>query len=131
MRKFGLLLCFLLTVPLTAQQGMLPLAPLADTLTPRAFRQQFRAGDLYLQPSDLTTIRQKLAAKDPVITAQVTNLRQQASAMLESPLLDRNVIGRRLLGTSHEALRRITTLALLHQLEPNPVALTSTYKNPA
>ena len=53
-------------------------------------------------------------ATDPVLDAQLRMIEQQAEALLDQPLLERKVVGRRMLKVSRTALQRITTLALAY-----------------
>ncbi|MBV6640629.1 MAG: heparinase II/III family protein [Cyclobacteriaceae bacterium] len=56
---------------------------------------------------------------DPVIKNMFEALKLNAAEIMEQPLLTRNVIGRRLLGTSREMLYRMNTLGMVYRLEPD------------
>ncbi len=56
---------------------------------------------------------------DPVIKNMFEALKLNAAKIMEQPLLTRNVIGRRLLGTSREMLYRMNTLGMVYRLEPD------------
>lgn len=56
---------------------------------------------------------------DPVIKNMFEALKLNAADIMEQPLLTRNVIGRRLLGTSREMLYRMNTLGMVYRLEPD------------
>lgn len=60
---------------------------------------------------------------DPVIKNMFEALKLNAAEIMEQPLLTRNVIGRRLLGTSREMLYRMNTLGMVYRLEPDPKIL--------
>ena len=56
---------------------------------------------------------------DPVIQNMFEALKLNATEIMKQPLLTRNVIGRRLLGTSREMLYRMNTLGMVYRLEPD------------
>lgn len=60
---------------------------------------------------------------DPVIKNMFEALRLNAAEIMEQPLLTRNVVGRRLLGTSREMLYRMNTLGMVYRLDPDPKIL--------
>jgi hypothetical protein len=72
---------------------------------------------LILTPEVETVVRQKLDAGDQVTTKGLRLLHQSADRMLDLEPLAFRKTGRRLLGVSREALRRLTTLALVYRFE--------------
>jgi hypothetical protein len=72
---------------------------------------------LILTPQVEYTIWNKLDSDDTVIAMGLELLRHNAESMLEMEALTRIQTGRRLLGVSREAIRRLTTLALIYRLE--------------
>ncbi len=72
---------------------------------------------LILMPRVEYTIWNKLDSGDTLIAMGLELLRHNAESMLEMEALTRIQTGRRLLGVSREAIRRLTTLALIYRLE--------------
>jgi len=72
---------------------------------------------LILTPEMEYTLWNKLDSGDTLVTQGLQLLMQHAESMLELDPLVRQLRGRRLLGVSREAVRRLTTLALAHRFE--------------
>ncbi|MEN8201065.1 MAG: heparinase II/III family protein [Bacteroidota bacterium] len=73
---------------------------------------------LILTPEAEAVVQKKLDAGDRLTTMGFELLRQQAESILSLDPLVYNKQGRRLLGVSREAIRRLTTLALVYRFEP-------------
>lgn len=71
---------------------------------------------LIMQESHLQKASQLISA-DSTAKAYYHYLLQQGEALLNQPVLERKQIGRRLLQVSREALRRLSLLSLLYQIE--------------
>ena len=67
-------------------------------------------------------LRKKLKT-DPVVQNMYKAVKLNAETIFEQPLLERNVIGRRLLGTSREMLWRVNTLAMVYRMDKEPKML--------
>jgi len=61
---------------------------------------------------------------DPVLENMAAAIRLNAETILEEPLLTREMIGRRLLATSREMLRRVNMLGLVYLLDKDPETLS-------
>jgi len=60
---------------------------------------------------------------DPVLQNMYEAIKLNAKSIYEKQLLTRNVIGRRLLGTSNEMLWRVNMLGFVYRMEKDPKAL--------
>ncbi|XOV91220.1 MAG: heparinase II/III family protein [Bacteroidota bacterium] len=60
---------------------------------------------------------------DPVIKNMFAALKLNAADIMNEPLLERNMVGRRLLGTSREMLYRMNTLGMVYRMEKDPKIL--------
>ncbi|WP_161554716.1 heparinase II/III domain-containing protein [Ereboglobus luteus] len=67
--------------------------------------------------------RARNRANDPQFDALLAQLEKNARAILGAPALERKLTGRRLLGVSREALRRVLTLAVAHRSTQNDAFL--------
>ena len=67
-------------------------------------------------------LREKLGA-DPVLQNLYAAFQLNAAEILTKPLLERNVVGRRLLGTSREMLYRMNVLGTVYVVEQDPAIL--------
>jgi hypothetical protein len=74
---------------------------------------------LILTPELESSIREKIQSGDQTVKKGLQLLEQNAETMLELEPLAYQMEGRRLLGVSREAIRRITTLALVYRFERN------------
>lgn len=77
---------------------------------------------LVLTPSIERTLKAKLKS-DPVVKNYYAAMKLNAEQILKEPLLNREVIGRRLLATSREMLYRMTILAMIYRMEKDPKIL--------
>lgn len=71
---------------------------------------------LVLTPESERKLKQKLKS-DPLIANYYKGVRLNADKIMQEPLLTRNMIGRRLLGTSREMLYRINMLGMVYRME--------------
>lgn len=60
---------------------------------------------------------------DPVVKNYYAAMRQNAQNILGQPALTYNVVGRRLLGTSREMLKRMTILSMVYRIDREPAVL--------
>ena len=72
---------------------------------------------LILSPELEHSIWQKLDAGDSLVSGGMALLIRRAESMLDLDPLERQMRGRRLLGVSREAVRRLSTLALAYRFE--------------
>ena len=73
-----------------------------------------------------TSIEKKLQQKlktDPVVKNMYQAIKLQAAEVQKEPLLERVVVGRRLLSTSREMLYRMNMLGMVYHIEKDPVVL--------
>ena len=77
---------------------------------------------LVLTPAVENTLKNKLKS-DQVVKNYYEAMKLDAKDILQKPELTRNVVGRRLLGTSREMLHRMTVLSMLYRLDKDPVYL--------
>ena len=119
MLRFTVLLVILtLAAPLLAQPGMEPALPLPRRPDSLRWTEQLRAVGraprLILTPPRLTHLR-KAIQQDSLTATLHDGLVGYADSLLTLPPLTYTKEGRRLLNVSREALRRLTTLALLYR----------------
>lgn len=74
---------------------------------------------LVLTPRAEKHLQSKIKS-DPLIANYYEAIRLNVAAILKEPLLTREVIGRRLLGTSREMLYRMNMLGMVYRLEKDP-----------
>ena len=60
---------------------------------------------------------------DPVVKNYYSAMKLNAKNIMGSPILTRNVIGRRLLGTSRSMLQRMTILSMVYRIDKEPAVL--------
>lgn len=73
---------------------------------------------LILTPEIEANLKKKLKS-DPVVGNYYQAMKLAAAEMIKKPELTRNVVGRRLLGTSREMLYRMSVLSMVYRLEKN------------
>ncbi|MFO7668669.1 MAG: heparinase II/III family protein [Bacteroidales bacterium] len=85
-------------------------------------RDHIRSGNprLILNPELESRVMEKLTSGDSITTMGFRLLEQSAKSMLELEPLSYEKQGRRLLGVSREAVRRITTLAMAYRFNKDP-----------
>lgn len=74
---------------------------------------------LVLTPAIERTLRNKLKS-DPVVKNYFAAMKLSVGEIMKEPLLTREVIGRRLLGTSREMLYRMNILGMVYRIERDP-----------
>ncbi|WP_245576502.1 heparinase II/III domain-containing protein [Flexithrix dorotheae] len=114
-----LFLCVFYTGILSAQEHeefFKPDNPVTQAWLKRNIRKS--SPKLILTKSIEKKIKSKLK-NDELVQTYFQFLKQSADEVLELPPLERDQIGRRLLGVSREALRRIGALAMVNRLEPD------------
>src|SRR5210317_415235 len=77
---------------------------------------------LVLNSKTEKNLRRKLKT-DPVVQNMFNAIKLNAEEIMDQPYLERNLIGRRLLGTSREMLYRINMLGMVYRIEKDPKVL--------
>ena len=77
---------------------------------------------LVLTPAIEKQLKKKVKS-DPVVQNVYEAIQLNAQQILTQPLLERNVVGRRLLGTSREMLYRMNILGMVYRLDKDPEVL--------
>jgi hypothetical protein len=77
---------------------------------------------LVLTPAIEKTLKSKIKT-DPVVKSYYAAMKLSAKEIVTRPVLTRNVVGRRLLGTSREMLSRMTVLSLVYRIDKDPAIL--------
>ena len=75
-----------------------------------------------LTPGLLKNLKKKLKT-DPVVKNMYEAIKLNAAEIQKQPLLERVLVGRRLLGTSREMLYRMNILGIVYAVEKDPVIL--------
>jgi hypothetical protein len=115
--KIGLLVFAWAVSPLAAETTLdLPRLdnPMSEEYLHKNIRQSHPR--LVFTPAILEDLKIKLKS-DPVLQNMVAAIRLNADQILEQPLLDRKMVGRRLLGTSREMLYRVNMLGVVYLVE--------------
>ena len=97
---------------------------LQNPVTENYIRTQLRKSSprLILTPEIERTLKRKLKI-DPVVKNYYAAMKINAGNIMESPVLTRNVVGRRLLGTSRSMLHRMTVLSMVYRIDRDPSVL--------
>lgn len=77
---------------------------------------------IMLTPASEKVLKSKLQ-NDPMVKNYYEAIRLNAAEIMKQPVLTRNVVGRRLLGTSREMLYRMAVLSINYRLEKKPELL--------
>ncbi|MDP4189639.1 MAG: hypothetical protein Q8905_16440, partial [Bacteroidota bacterium] len=77
---------------------------------------------LVLTPEIEKVLKAKIKT-DPVVKNYYAAIKLNAQRILKKPLITRQVVGRRLLGTSREMLYRMTILSMVYRIDKDPVVL--------
>lgn len=77
---------------------------------------------LIMTPATKRHLRERLDT-DPVVRNVYEALKRNAEAIRTEPLLEREVVGRRLLATSREMLHRMNVLGMVYAIERDPAVL--------
>jgi hypothetical protein len=75
---------------------------------------------LLLGPQQVQSLRERSATR-PLLRSIARSIREDAGAMLDVPPIERRLEGRRLLGESRRAVRRVLTLSMAALLTEEPV----------
>ncbi|CAH1001997.1 hypothetical protein LEM8419_02912 [Neolewinella maritima] len=112
-----LLYCLFLPLWLAAQPGTAPVVPLDHDFDTVTWTNHLRLTQpsLLLTPERVDTLR-SILSEDSTVADYFRGLQHRADALLDVPPLERKLVGRRLLATSREALRRISTLGMVWQM---------------
>ena len=78
---------------------------------------------IVLTPALEKQLKKKLKT-DPVVQNMYEAIRLNAEQILTEPLLERKMVGRRLLATSREMLRRANVLAMVYRIDRDPKVLS-------
>ena len=97
---------------------------LDNPVTEQYLKQNLRKNTprLILTPGIEKNLKARLKT-DPVVKNYYAAMKLNAAEIYAKPLLTRNVIGRRLLGTSREMLYRMTILSMIYRIDKDPAAL--------
>lgn len=90
-----------------------------EALRQRIAQTEFSRPRLLLGPRELPLLRQR-ASGESAYAAVARAVLRDADAMLPAPPVERVLQGRRLLGESRRAVRRVLTLAMAYQLTGQP-----------
>ena len=77
---------------------------------------------IILNPAIERNLKARLKT-DPVVKNYYAAMKLNAENIMSSSILARNVIGRRLLGTSRSMLQRMTILSMVYRIDKEPVVL--------
>jgi len=97
---------------------------LQNPLTPEYIRTKLRKSTprIILNPVVERNLKTRLKT-DPVVKNYYTAMKISAEEIMGSPILTRNVIGRRLLGTSRSMLQRMTILSMVYRIDREPAVI--------
>jgi len=97
---------------------------LQNPLTPEYIRTKLRKSTprIILNPVVERNLKTRLKT-DPVVKNYYTAMKISAEDIMGSPILTRNVIGRRLLGTSRSMLQRMTILSMVYRIDREPAVI--------
>jgi hypothetical protein len=100
------------------------LVKLANPMTVQYLKKRLRKNSprLILTPSIEANLKSKLKT-DPVVQNVYKAIQLNAKEIQTEPLLERKMVGRRLLGTSREMLYRMNILGIVYRLEKEPAVL--------
>jgi len=77
---------------------------------------------LVLTPAIEKNLKSRIKT-DPVVKNYYTAMKLSAQEILKRPVLTRNVVGRRLLGTSRDMLSRMSILSMVYRIDGDPIVL--------
>lgn len=126
-RIFALIFCFLLLAPSDAisQPEAVEEAYILDNPVDVDYLQRHLSKDqprLIMTPATVQQLRDN-AASDPVVQNMYEAIKLNAAEIQTEPLLEREVIGRRLLSTSREMLYRMNVLGAVYVVDEDPAVL--------
>lgn len=123
-----LLLLFLITLIGAAQAQMrtkIPTFKLDNPPITAAYLQQHlsKSGPLLMLTPAIENDLKKGIKTDPILKNYFAALKLNAYKILDSSLIERKMIGKRMLATSRELLYRMTVLSMVYRMEKDPVLL--------
>ncbi len=112
----SLILSLSIMLPVLAQEHEIPM--LDNPMSVQYLKKNLRKSQprLVFNPAILKELNKNLKT-DPVLQNMYDIIQKNAESVFEKPLLERNVVGRRLLGTSREMLWRINMLGFVYLME--------------
>lgn len=124
------LLCIALVLPLMALAGNDPssdekeIPKLQNPMSVQYLKKNLRKSQprLVLNATIEKNLRKKLKS-DPVVQNMYKAIQLNAKEIQQKPLLERVMVGRRLLGTSREMLYRINCLGMVYRIDKDPKLL--------
>jgi len=116
------LLCLAFLWPAAAQEKEIP--QLDNPLSVQYLKKNLRKSQprLVFNSAIEKDLKKKLKT-DPVVQNMYKAIQLNAESIYDKPLLTREVIGRRLLGTSREMLWRVNMLGVVYRMEKDPKVL--------
>ena len=126
--RCALLLLFLFSLIGCAEAQMrtkIPTFKLDNPPITAAYLQQHlsKSGPLLMLTPAIENDLKKGIKTDPVLKNYFEALKLNAYKILDSPLIERKMIGKRMLATSRELLHRMTVLSIVYRMEKEPVLL--------
>lgn len=116
------LLCLAILLPAMAQEKEIPM--LENPMSVQYLKKNLRKSHPRLVfNSSIEKNLKKRMKTDPVLQNMYKAIKLNADEVFEKPLLTRNVVGRRLLGTSREMLWRINMLGFVYRMEKDTKVL--------
>jgi len=116
------LLCLTILFPSFAQEKEIPM--LDNPMSVQYLKKNLRKSQPRLVfNSGIEKNLKKKMKTDPVLQNMYKAIQLDAESVFEKPLLTRNVVGRRLLGTSREMLWRINSLGFVYLMEKDKKVL--------
>lgn len=111
-----IMLMFTTTSFVSADEGKIPM--LDNPMSVQYLKKNLRKSQprLVLNAKIEKNLKKRLKS-DPVVQNMYAAVQLNADAIFDKPLLTRNVVGRRLLGTSREMLYRINMLGMVYRIE--------------
>ncbi len=123
-RYLLIFLCIILYLPFSQAKSDEEIPKLQNPVTVQYLKQHLRKSQprLVLNSKIEKNMRQRLKT-DPVVQNMYKAIQLNADKIQKEPLLERVMVGRRLLGTSREMLYRINMLGIVYRVEKDPVIL--------
>lgn len=117
-----LFMCVVFIVPAKAQENEIPM--LDNPMSVQYLKKNLRKSQprLVFNATIENNLKKKMKT-DPVLQNMYKAIQLNAESVFEESLLTRNVVGRRLLGTSREMLWRINVLGFVYRMEKDPKLL--------
>jgi hypothetical protein len=117
-----IIVCLAILLPSFAQEKEIPM--LDNPMSVQYLKKNLRKSQPRLVlNSTLEKQLKKDLKTDPVVQNMYKAVKLNAESVFEENLLTRNVVGRRLLGTSREMLWRINMLGMVYRMEKDPKVL--------